>query len=199
MFTMINFKKARGTEVPVWIPAACHAASEWRSRPNRPHPEAGYSCLFVTQRMGSRVLHIPLPPHTLPPVLWPNSMSPLSGSCPHHCFWRWFLVSSFQAELSGCLKFKYLLWVWLQPDGGLKEVHSASRDPWCAWKSLPSTTLLASPPQVNEGPELHFFLIFPKTSGFSHHGRQGTAVQAYEKFRYQILRLYILMTKLDLL
>lgn len=49
----------------------------------------------------------------------------------------------------------------------------------------PSTTLLAIPLQVNEGPDLQFFLALPKSSGFSHHGRQRTPAQSYEKFRYQ--------------
>lgn len=54
---------------------------------------------------------------------------------------------------------KYLLWVWLQSARGPREVHSISWDPWCTWKAHPNSTLLASPLQVKQGPDLLFCLI----------------------------------------
>lgn len=132
-------------------------------------------------------------------MLWPNYANPLQGGCPHHCCWRWFLFGSFQAELSGCWKFKHLLWVWLQSARGLREVHSASWDPW--WVPVPHFWQFHY--RVMKGLTCSSFSLFQSHQVFLIMAGKEHQLKHMRSSDTKVLtasfHLYILMTKLDLL
>lgn len=168
--------------MPVWIPESYHTTSEWSSWPNQPYHWASCSCLSIIQLMGSCVLHIT-------PCSWcfgQTAQAPCKGVAHITAADTGFHSAPFKRSSVIAWSLKCLLWVLLESAKGLREVHSPSWDPWWAWISFLSTTLLlATPLQVNEGPDLQFFLTRPKALSFSHQGRQGTQTQASEKFKYQ--------------
>lgn len=172
----------------------------WTAQRAKPAPSLGRLELPLRRTAdGQLCLRIPLLAHTLQLVLWPNCANPLQGSCPHHCCWRWFLFGSFQAELSGCWKFKHLLWVWLQSARGLREVHSASWDPW--WVPVPHFWQFHY--RLMKGLTCSSFSLFQSHQVFLIMAGKGHQLNHMRSSDTKVLtlsfHLYILMTKLGLL